>query len=170
KRPGGADHRGRDPAPAQASTRGFHHALLAGHGRCRDRGGHGLLRRQRQDSLLPGNPYARQRAASQRYQSMNNEHALAQKICLRLDRTTEQLSPRIAERLAAAHATAMAAAKPSPRAAHSRADHPLTSDRPPLWWRVSATAVPALLLVLGVFLVDTVQQEKSVEEIAEIDS
>ncbi len=101
---------------------------------------------------------------------MKNEHALAQKICLRLDRTTEQLSPRIAERLAAARATALAAAKPTPRPAPSRADSPLTSDRPPLWWRVSATAIPALLLVLGVFLVDAVQQEQSVEEIAAIDS
>src|SRR5690606_28154331 len=117
--------------------------------------------------------YARQRAASQRYQSMNNEHALAQKICLRLDRTTEQLSPRIVERLAAARASAVASAersRPAFRPAPSRAAALLSSDRPPLWWRVSATAIPALLLVLGVFLVDAVQQEQSVEEIAEIDS
>ncbi len=104
---------------------------------------------------------------------MNNEQALAQKICLRLDRTTEQLSPRIAERLAAARTAALAAAarsSPAPRSLPSRAASLLSSDRPPLWWRVSATAVPALLLVLGVFLVDAVQQEQSVEEIAEIDS
>lgn len=104
---------------------------------------------------------------------MNNEHALAQKICLRLDRTTEQLSPRIADRLAAARAAAVAAApksRPAPRSVGSRAAALLSSDRPPLWWRLSATAIPALLLVLGVFLVSEVQQEQSVEEIAEIDS
>jgi hypothetical protein len=104
---------------------------------------------------------------------MNNEHALAQKICIRLDRSTEQLSPRITERLAAARAAAMAAAAtpgPAPRSVPSRAAALLASDSPPLWWRVSATALPALLLVLGVFLVNTVQQEQSVEEIAEIDS
>jgi hypothetical protein len=104
---------------------------------------------------------------------MNNEHALAQKIRLRLDRTTDQLSPHIVGRLAAARSAAMAAAtrsNPSPRSLPSRAAALLASDRPPLWWRLSATAVPALLLVLGVFLVDAVQQEQSVEEIAEIDS
>lgn len=103
---------------------------------------------------------------------MNNEHALAQKICLRLDRTTDQLSPRIVGRLAAARSAALAAATRScpSRSLASRAAALLSSDRPPLWWRLSATAVPALLLVLGVFLVDAVQQEQSVEEIAEIDS
>lgn len=104
---------------------------------------------------------------------MNNEHALAQKICLRLDRTTEELSPRVTERLAAARTAALAAAGGAsrrPRSVPARAAAILATDPPPLWWRISATAVPALLLVLGVFLVDTVQQEQSVEEIAEIDS
>ncbi|MBA3478687.1 MAG: DUF3619 family protein [Lautropia sp.] len=40
----------------------------------------------------------------------------------------------------------------------------------PLWWRVAATAVPLVLLAVGVVVVDTVRQEQSAAELAEVDS
>ena len=42
--------------------------------------------------------------------------------------------------------------------------------RSPLWWRLAVTAVPLLVLAVGVVVVDTVHQEQSAAELAEVDS
>ena len=98
---------------------------------------------------------------------------------------TEQLPYRVLERLAARarrrcrgsrppqapppvpHPPAPPASSPppSPRQECARRKNPA-----PLWWRVAATAIPLLLLLAGLFVVDTVQQEQSVAELAEVDS
>lgn len=96
-----------------------------------------------------------------------NEQALAHQICRHLDRGTEQLSYRVAERLAAARALAL---KKVDSPVPSRAATADPEAKPPLWWRITATTVPMALLVVGVFLVDAVQQEQSVAELAEVDS
>ena len=95
------------------------------------------------------------------------EQALAHKICQHLDHGTEHLSHRVVERLAASRAAALAKVAPSPSRAAATAAR---NDPPSLWWRVGATAVPLLLLIVGVLMVDTVQQEQSVAELAEVDS
>jgi len=125
-----------------------------------------------------------------------NEQAEALKICRHLDRATEHLPYRVTERLTGARAAALAkvAAAPSQRALQTPA---LPADVPggldsraekrdekradkrtdgradrgtPLWWRVAATAVPLVLLAVGVVVVDTVRQEQSAAELAEVDS
>lgn len=93
------------------------------------------------------------------------EQALAKKICQHLDEGTDQLPYRVLERLAASRKAAVAKVSPS---AHSRAA--ASGDANWTWWRVAATAVPLLLLLAGVALVDTVQQEQSVADLAEVDS
>ena len=96
------------------------------------------------------------------------EQALAHKICQHLDPGTEHLSHRVVERLAASRAAALAKVAPP---SQSRAAATVARNDPPsLWWRVGATTVPLLLLIVGVLMVDTVQQEQSVAELAEVDS
>ena len=57
-------------------------------------------------------------------------------------------------------------AAPAPRAAKP----PLREGRTPFWWRLAATAVPLLMLAVGIVVVDTVHQEQSAAELAEVDS
>ena len=54
--------------------------------------------------------------------------------------------------------------------APSRDPKPPREGRTPLWWRLAATAVPLLVLAVGVVVVDTVHQEQSAAELAEVDS
>jgi hypothetical protein len=61
----------RDPGPARPSTRSFPDALLGGHGRGRDGGGHGLLGRQCQDALLAGGPGPQQSTEGKGNTTMN---------------------------------------------------------------------------------------------------
>ena len=96
-----------------------------------------------------------------------NEQALARRICQYLDAGTERLPYRVTERLAAARAAALAGVAQPSRTGRATATHDLP---PSLWWRVVATAVPLLLLVVGVFLVSSVEQDQSVAELAEVDS
>ena len=125
------------------------------------------------------------------------EQAQAFAICRYLDQGTEQLPYRVVERLAAARARALAlpaahgaagttargavqpaairiptSHAPAPwRPAASARDHaPARQGRKPFWWRVAATAVPLAMLAVGVLLVDTVHQEQSAAELAEVDS
>ena len=95
------------------------------------------------------------------------EQALAKSICRHLDHGTAQLSYRVLERLAASRAAAVAKVSPPSPSRPATSAH---EDPAPLWWRVTGTAVPLLLLVVGIFLVDTVQQEQSVADLAEVDS
>lgn len=95
------------------------------------------------------------------------EQALAHRICQHLDRGAEQLSYRVVERLAASRAAALAKVAPPSQA---RTPAVPRSNPPPLWWRVAATAIPLLLLIVGLIVVDTVQQEQSVADLAEVDS
>ena len=96
-----------------------------------------------------------------------NEQAVARRICQHLDAGTDRLSYRVTERLAAARALALAGVGQPLR---NRRAPPTGSAPPSLWWRFAATAVPALMLVVGVFLVGSVEQEQSVAELAEVDS
>lgn len=96
------------------------------------------------------------------------EQALAKSICQHLDQGTDQLPYRVLERLAAARGAALAKLPP-PVAAH-RPSATAHRNPAPLWWRVAATAIPLLLLLAGIVVVDTVQQEQSVAELAEVDS
>jgi hypothetical protein len=107
------------------------------------------------------------------------EQAQALKICRYLDQGAEQLPYRVVERLAASRAAALAklAASPSnvasdaPTLPVARQTPPVVREsRVPLWWRVAATAVPLLMLLAGIFVVDTVHQEQSAAELAEVDS
>ena len=113
-----------------------------------------------------------------------NEQAEALKICRHLERATEHLPYRVTERLAAARAAALArvAAAPAESVALAPA-HPAAAPvarekrvekraqrSAPLWWRIAATAVPLVLLAVGVVVVDTVRQEQSAAELAEVDS
>ncbi len=95
------------------------------------------------------------------------EQALGRLICRHLDDGTEHLSYRVVERLAAARAAALERVE-----SRSKPRSPAATDGSPapLWRRVVATAAPLLLLVVGVFLVASVQQEQSVAELAEVDS
>ncbi len=54
--------------------------------------------------------------------------------------------------------------------AAAREARPQRSRRAPLWWRVAVTAVPLLVLAVGVVVVDAVHQEQSAAELAEVDS
>ena len=54
--------------------------------------------------------------------------------------------------------------------APARDSKPPREGRSPLWWRLAATAVPLLVLAVGVVVVDTVHQEQSAAELAEVDS
>jgi hypothetical protein len=111
-----------------------------------------------------------------------NEQAEALKICRHLDQGTEHLPYRVSERLAAARAAALArvAAEPAEAAGQAAAHPAPPSGRDkrtekggksaPLWWRLAATAVPLALLAVGVVVVDTVRQEQSAAELAEVDS
>lgn len=113
-----------------------------------------------------------------------NEQAEALKICRHLERATEHLPYRVTERLAAARAAALArvAAAPAESASHAPAHAaaaPVAREKrvekraegsAPLWWRIAATAVPLVLLAVGVVVVDTVRQEQSAAELAEVDS
>jgi hypothetical protein len=94
-----------------------------------------------------------------------NEQAVARKICQHLDQGVDQLSHPVLERLAAARTAALSKVPSRPKPATPAHENPA-----PLWWRLAATAVPLLVLVAGVFMVDTVEQEQSVAELAEIDS
>jgi hypothetical protein len=47
---------------------------------------------------------------------------------------------------------------------------PSREGRTPFWWRVAVTAVPLLVLAVGVVVVDTVHEEQSAAELAEVDS
>ncbi len=107
------------------------------------------------------------------------EQAQATKICRYLDEGTEQLSYRVAQRLAAARAAALAkvAAAPESEADSTPARMPPPHLSPPerqraapLWWRVAVTVVPVLMLLIGVVIVDTVHEEQSAAELAEVDS
>jgi hypothetical protein len=107
------------------------------------------------------------------------EQAQATKICRYLDEGAEQLSYRVAQRLAASRAAAVAkvAAAPKLEADPSPARMPPLHALPPqhrraapLWWRVAVTVVPVLLLLVGVVIVDTVHEEQSAAELAEVDS
>lgn len=115
------------------------------------------------------------------------EQAQAIRICRYLDEGTDHLSYRVVERLAAARAAAVAqvaadpvavqAPVPTPHAPAPWRPHvpgrevePARQARTPLWWRLAATAVPLLLLLVGVFLIDTVHQEQSAAELAEVDT
>ena len=40
----------------------------------------------------------------------------------------------------------------------------------PLWWRITATTLPALLVIAGLVIGDALQQEQAIEELAEVDS
>jgi hypothetical protein len=111
---------------------------------------------------------------------VQSEQVQAMKICRHLDQGTEQLSYRVQERLAAARAAALARVpEPVDVAAGSTPESiptpPAVRNPPPVdgpspwWWRLAATVVP-LLLVAGIFLVDSVHQEQSAEELAEVDA
>lgn len=52
----------------------------------------------------------------------------------------------------------------------ARDSKPAREPRTPFWWRFAATVVPLLMLAVGVLVVDTVHQEQSAAELAEIDS
>jgi hypothetical protein len=55
-------------------------------------------------------------------------------------------------------------------AAPAREIKPLREGRTPFWWRLAATAVPLVMLAVGIVVVDTVHQEQSAAELAEVDS
>lgn len=93
-----------------------------------------------------------------------------------LDQGTDQLPLRVTERLHAARQQALAKVMEVPartgqsaaRAAPYRAGEPGTSLS--LRWQLGAMAA-SLMLMAGVFvLVDTIKEEQSVEELAEVDS
>ncbi len=114
-----------------------------------------------------------------------NEERLAKSICRYLDQGTDHVSWRVQQRLEAARRGALAgipAAAPIPGSAGSgrTAPGPLTG-RPvrespgmerlvPLWWRITATTLPALLVIAGLVIGDALQQEQAIEELAEVDS
>jgi hypothetical protein len=52
----------------------------------------------------------------------------------------------------------------------ARDSKPAREPRTPFWWRFAATVVPLLMLAVGVLVVDTVHQEQSAAELAEVDS
>jgi len=55
-------------------------------------------------------------------------------------------------------------------AASARDLKPARESRAPFWWRLAATAVPLLMLAVGFLVVDTVHEEQSAAELAEVDS
>jgi hypothetical protein len=52
----------------------------------------------------------------------------------------------------------------------ARDSKPSRESRTPFWWRFAATVVPLLMLAVGVLVVDSVHQEQSAAELAEVDS
>lgn len=104
-----------------------------------------------------------------------NEKILAAGIRRYLDEGVERLPYRVTERLAMGRAKALAqiigptggtAARSPSRTSALPSTVPA---RAPLRWRVALALVPIAVLALGVVLVDVVQQEAAVTELAEID-
>lgn len=107
-----------------------------------------------------------------------NERILAAGIRRHLDEGAEHLPYRVTERLAMARAKALAQvlapapgkpAGPSPAASATTARPAPGQARASLRWRVALALVPIAVLACGVLLVDFVQQEAAVTELAEID-
>ncbi len=113
-RAGRPNHRRRDRAAAGASTRSFSAALLGGLRRRGNRGGHGLLRRQRQDSLFARHPRAGKSLARSRYHTMKQEN-FAFHIRQALNEGAAHIDYKSQLRLQKAREAALARLKPSPR-------------------------------------------------------
>ncbi len=105
-----------------------------------------------------------------------NEQELAYRIRYALDEHAAHISPKIANRLRAARKLAIAHKKPElPQIASApqfAGLHKLSHsfNRPSNWfWRVS-TVIPALLLIFGVIGIYFFEQERRINELAELDT
>jgi hypothetical protein len=102
----------------------------------------------------------------------------AKSICRHLDQGAEQVSFRIQSRLEEARRRALRSLPPvSAGVPFAAALSPVqvqtsssTSGRTPFWWRLGLTAAPALLVLVGLVVGDAMQQDRSAEELAEVDS
>jgi hypothetical protein len=94
-----------------------------------------------------------------------------------LDESAGRLPYRIAHRLESARAAALARHQPVARSeavsvALSLASAGSGDARPqaPLWWRVGITALPLLVLVVGLYAIVVWNDTETSDEIAEIDT
>ena len=95
----------------------------------------------------------------------------ARHLAAPLSSTTHASAPAgRSEREAAIHIPTPHAPAPWRPVAPARESRPRREGRSPLWWRLAVTAVPLLVLAVGVVVVDTVHQEQSAAELAEVDS
>ena len=141
--PAGADlagDRSRDPGTAGPSTRSLPDALLGGHGRGRNGGGHGLLGRQCQDTLFACGPGPQQGTEGKGNTTMTTTQLTAvparqdrfgRQVAARLAAGTAEMPYDITERLRAARVQAVARAQ----AGRSCAPPPPSSRpaAPPHW-------------------------------------
>ena len=166
------------------STRSIPDALLGGHGRGRDGGGHGLLGRQCQDPLFPGGPGPQQSTEGKGITTMNartrdlalsRQDQFGRRVAARLAAATLELPHDITERLRAARVQALAQRKIAALQAAgpvqvSGGQATLGGDERPGWWHRLASALPLVALVAGLVTIHVVQNDRRASELAEVDA
>ncbi len=110
-----------------------------------------------------------------RYENLVAQDRFGLRVAARLSDAADELSYEMSERLRAARARALSQRKVSVRTAssvtRSGAAAVLTFDGDHLsWWERVATVAPLLALVLGLVVINVIQNDKRANEIAEIDA
>ena len=159
---------------------------LGGYGRRRDRRGHGLFGRQRQDALFPCHAHTGAGPASagsdyEQKRQRNPERRFVH-ACARPPTPRRELPPALSERLAAARRIALAHKKAEvtvkvPRLALAGADAApiFEEDDTPLhragsWLRRLALLWALIVLAIGLVAIYQWQQQKRIDELADVDA
>lgn len=132
-------------------------------------------RDDRPSSALPPSPSIHAFGAlSDRRPGMVDERLAALAIRRVLDRSVDDLPGPVAERLATARSRALARVAPPDRDRGVRSVVALAprpaADGPSLRWRLAAVGVSLGVLVAVSALVDSMQEEQSIEEMAEVNN
>ena len=154
-------------------------ALLGGHGRGRNRRGHGLLGRQCQDPLLPGRRSPQQGTEGKGNSTMTTTDPLrasaadqfGRAVAMRLAAGADELPYEVRERLRAARARALAARKlpeATPVIVGRGGAATLAGERS--WFNRLASVLPLLVLAAGLVLIYNFQSDRRATELAEVDA
>ena len=108
---------------------------------------------------------------------MNDPTAFHHEIRAALDESAARLPYRVTHRLEAARAAALARHQPAAQTEVVSAALSLASagagdgrSSSPLWWRIGATALPLLILIVGLYAITVWNDTETSDEIAEVDT